>query len=342
MKPISFLQSLLLVHAALAAPASPNIRPLRSNIGIPRADPGLDNSSSHPSSYQTQSFILPGTRQLSGTSSRRGLSTRQLKLLRDLNLNHISDKELRKIIRWLNEKWPAADDLIQSVQELVDIGYPDQSSFSSLPEPYSTIHDKPLLLPTTFLTYQGNRFRDGPSPTSSSQVALTPAGFTKEPLTHFPTSTVPELKTPIISNILALATSNIASSSSSSSLPTPYLATSPEATMTATASTPDNNLFTILKTMDSINELIIWVSERPVWAVAFVVCALVLLFLLSIVIVEVGDFACAFVSTRLASWGWRRRRPVIHLSGPERRLIAVPTADSDDEKRAEMDYGTCD
>ncbi|EEQ91099.1 uncharacterized protein BDCG_06219 [Blastomyces dermatitidis ER-3] len=336
MKPISLLQSLLLVHAALAAPASPNIRPRRSSIGIPRADTDLDNSSSHTSSYQTQSVVLTGSRQLSITSSQRALSTRQLKLLRDLNLNHISDKELRKIILWLNEKWPAADGLIQSIQELIDIGYPDQSSSLS-PEPYSTIHDKPL--PTTSLTYQAHRFGDSASPTSSSQVTLTSAGFTKESLTHFPISAVSDIKPPIISNIPALAISSIASSSS---LPTLYLATSPQATMTATANNHDTNLFTVLKMMDTIDELIIWVSERPAWVATFIVCALVLLFLISIVIVEGADFAYAFVSTRLASWGWRRRRPAIHLSGPERRLITAPTADSDGEKREEMNYGTCD
>ncbi|PGG96846.1 hypothetical protein GX51_07626 [Blastomyces parvus] len=335
MKLISLLQSLLLVHAALSAPASPNIRPPLSNIGIPRAETNPDKSSSHTSSYQTQSYILTGNRQLGGTSSRRVLSTRQLKLLRDLNLNHISDKKLRKIILWLNEKWPAADDLIQSIQELVDIRYPDQSS-SLLPEPYSTIHDKPS--PTASLTYQGDRIGNGPSPTSSSQVALTSAGFTKESVTPVSTSTEPELKSPIISNIPALAMSTIASTS----LPAPPVSTSPHATMIMTASAHDNNLFAILKSMDSIDELIIWLSERPVWAVGFVVCALVFLFLLSIVIVEVGDFVCTFVSARLVSWWWRRQRPAIHLSGPERQLIADPTAGSDDEKRAEMNYGTCD
>ncbi|OJD20983.1 hypothetical protein ACJ73_07678 [Blastomyces percursus] len=304
MKPISLLRPLLLVNTTLAAPASPNIRSLRSSIGISKTDTDLDNLFSHTSSYQTQSFILTGSRQVTGTYS-RGLSTRQ------------------------------------SIQELVDIGYPDKSS-SLLPEPYPTIQDKPL--PTTSRTHQGRQFGSSAGPTSSSYVSLTSAGFTKEFLAHLPISTVPGMKSRIISNIPALTTSNIASSSSSlsSSLPTPYLATLPRATMTATASTHDNNLFTMLKTMDSIDEFIIWVSDRRAWAVAFVICALVLLFLVSIVIVEVGDFACAFVSARLASWGWRRRRPVIHLSGPERRLIAVPTAESDSEKRAEINYGTCD
>ncbi|PGH29859.1 hypothetical protein GX50_07378 [[Emmonsia] crescens] len=341
MKPVVLLHSLLLVHACLCAPASQNIRSLLSRVSTSGADVDLDNSSP-TSSYQTTLLFSTGNRPLRSNSSPR---TRQHKLLGDLDLNHISDKELRKIILWLTEQWPTAEDLIQSIQELVDIGHSGPLSSVLLPEPPLILYEKPL--PTIFLTRLGNQIGREPAPTPSSQITLTSPEVAKEALIHLPISTLPELEPPFISNNPTHPTPSIASSS-----PTPYFSTLPPATTTRTtttttvAITSDNNLFAMLQTMDSIDELIIWASERPPYAVALGIYVMVLLLLISIVIVEVTDFIWTLVRTKLPSWrpnfswSWGRRR-VIHLSGPERRLIAVPIADND-EKQTEMNYGTCD
>ncbi|QSS64064.1 hypothetical protein I7I51_01126 [Histoplasma capsulatum] len=86
--------------------------------------------------------------------------------------------------------------------------------------------------------------------------------------------------------------------------------------------------------MDTIDELIIWTAERPFWAALFSIYALVLLFLISVVIVEVGDFVWALISMKIPSW-----RRVI-LSGPERRLVAVPAAEKDEKRMGRKELET--
>ncbi|KKZ60431.1 hypothetical protein EMCG_00717 [[Emmonsia] crescens] len=241
---------------------------------------------------------------------------------------------------------PTAKDLIRSIQELVDIGHSGPLSSVLLPEPSLILYEK--LPPTLFHTRLGNQIGHKLAPTPSSPITLTSPEVAKEALIHLPISTLPELESPFISNNPTHATPSIASS-----FHIPYFSTLPPATTTTTmttttmAITSNNNLFTILQTMDSIDELIIWASERPLsYAVALVIYVLVLLFLISMLIVEVTDFIWALVRTKLPSWRpncsltWGRRR-VIHLSGPERRLIAVPIVDND-EKHTEMNYATCD
>ncbi|EER45739.1 predicted protein [Histoplasma capsulatum var. duboisii H88] len=316
MKPIALLQSMFLVHA-LCAPA------LLSKIVLSGADTDLDKSSSSTLPYQTTVYSSTGERQPRRNSSGQNLSTRQLKLLRDLSLNHISYQELQEIISWLNDKWPAADDLIQSIQQLVDIGLSDSRS-SPLPDPPSDTHDKPL--PTAVLMYLGNQVGHKQSTAPNSRTTLNPAEFAEERLTHASISAsleiiYPPQETSIISSLLTI----------------PFSASQPAAAAAAAATTAtnsDKSLFATLKAMDIIDELIIWTAERPFWAALFSIYALVLLFLISVVIVEVGDFVWALISTKIPSW-----RRVI-LSGPERRLVAVPAAEND-EKRMGVNYGSC-
>lgn len=314
MNPIALLQSMFLVHA-ICAPA------LLSKIALSGADTDLDKSSSSTLPYQTTVYSSTGERQPRRNSSRQNLSTRQLKLLRDLSLNLISYQELQEIISWLNEKWPAADDLIQSIQQLVDIGLSGSRS-SPLPDPPSDTHDKPL--PTAVLMYLGNQVGHKQSTAPNSRTTLNTAEFAEELLTHAPIRASLEIISPPQETSIT-----------SSLLTIPFSASQPTAAAAATTATnSDKSLFATLKAMDTIDELIIWTAERPFWAALFSIYALVLLFLISVVIVEVGDFVWALISMKIPSW-----RRVI-LSGPERRLVAVPAAEKD-EKRMGVNYGSC-
>ncbi|PGH12656.1 hypothetical protein AJ79_04154 [Helicocarpus griseus UAMH5409] len=321
MKPLLavLLPPLLLVHSTLCAPVS-SAPSLLSRTNILEAESDQDSFVIPPyQSEQSEAFTL-GERPLSSNSPQHGPSTRQLKLLRHLDLNYVSPKELRGIAVWLRQKWPSSKDLIHSIQELLDI---EKSDF----KPSSTQYEKPL--PSTFLMQLGDIAG------SRTNKFNFPGEYSlQEPLRQ---------KLPKLPNLPVgvLAHFDIKSSPLNPSDPT-STTSSPSGSPSKPTSSPTvetTDLFTMVCTMDILDALIIWTSGRPVWTALLAITALIFLFLLSVLIVEVYDFVWTFAIARFSVRcpNCSRRRGV-RLTGPERQLVAVPMDEDEDEdeERKEM------
>ncbi|ODH48694.1 hypothetical protein GX48_05234 [Paracoccidioides brasiliensis] len=282
---------------------------LLSRIDTSDAAPGQDVFAL-TSPYELESLRTEG-RRLSSLSTQESLDTRRLQQLRDLNFSRISLKELRKI-------------------ELANIEAPKTNLLSSLSTQSSTLPEKPL--PSTFLMQLEDKIEtslltSGPRIRNHASEALRQDFLTLDIQS--------QLEPAFISNNLQ----GIVPRAASSATTTNYITLAPSL-LSGTTTAAVTDVF-ISWTIDGIDALIRSTSGRPIWTTFLIITTLAILFLISVLIVEVTDFLWTFARSGL-SWlrsncSWWRRQRAIRLSGAERRLIAVPTADSD-EKRVGKSY----
>ncbi|EEH41925.2 hypothetical protein PAAG_03846 [Paracoccidioides lutzii Pb01] len=332
MRPIALLlPSLILLQFTLCATALPFAQSLLSRIDTSDAAPGQDVFAL-TSPYELESLTTEG-RRLSSLSTQESLDTRRLQQLRDLYFSRISLKEVRKIILWLQEIWLSTDGLIQCLQELAHIGTPNTNLLSSLSTQSSTLPEKPL--PSTFLMQLEDKIEPALL-TSGLKIRNHDAETLSQDFLTFPKADIQsQLEPAFISNNLQSTVPRAASSVTTTNYKT--LAPSLISGTTAAAVTD----VSISWTIDGIDALIRSTFGRPIWTTFLVITTLAILFLISVLIVEVTGFLWTFARSGL-SWlrsncSWWRWQRAIRLSGAERRLIAVPATDSD-EKRVENSY----
>ncbi|KAK2805613.1 hypothetical protein FQN50_006128 [Emmonsiellopsis sp. PD_5] len=283
-----FLPSLIfLSSSSLGAPfliSDPSV----VNIRVTVADQDKGSSLFSPPS---QSLVT----RASHHSFRQSPITHQLELLKDIDLNYTSKKELRKILLWLQEHWPSAEDLIHSIQVLIDTPLPSSDI------PSTTTYDEPL--PTTLLMQLEDQ-----SPDFISHYRPDP------------------MSTPVYSKSFKPPIGVLLGSGRDiylSQRPNPDLSSDPPLDIFSDPSEKPN-LFSILCAMDTV-ALVDWASGRPACTALLVIAALAVLFLISVLIVEASDLLWKGVIWCTRSWR------SVRLSGPEKRLIAAHEEESRDD-----------
>ncbi|ODH13282.1 hypothetical protein ACO22_07415 [Paracoccidioides brasiliensis] len=275
----------------------------------------------------SQGGVLPG-RMVSLKPPIPNVSATQLLLFnlvfRDLELTNAADTLLPTM------HYLTSGGIGRSRSELADIEAPKTNLLSSLSTQSSTLPEKPL--PSTFLMQLEDKIEtslltSGPRIRNHASEALRQDFLTLDIQS--------QLEPAFISNNLQ----GIVPRAASSATTTNYITLAPSL-LSGTTTAAVTDVF-ISWTIDGIDALIRSTSGRPIWTTFLIITTLAILFLISVLIVEVTDFLWTFARSGL-SWlrsncSWWRRQRAIRLSGAERRLIAVPTADSD-EKRVGKSY----
>ncbi|KAK2775258.1 hypothetical protein FQN52_004041 [Onygenales sp. PD_12] len=291
------LPSLIFLSSSSLGAPFPISDPSVVNIGVTVADQDKGSSLFSPPS---QSPITRGSHRGSH-SFRQSPITRQLDLLKDIDLNYTSKKELRKIFLWLQENWPSAEDLIHSIQALIDTPPPPSSELES-DIPSTTTYDEPL--PTTLLMQLEDQAGSLDSISYYRPDPVSTPGFSKS------------FKPPI--GVLLGSGRDIYLSQR----PNPDLSSDPTSVFSDPSEKP--NLFSILCAMDSV-ALVDWATGSAACTALLVIAALAVLFLISVLIVEAWNLLWKGVIWCTRSWR------SVRLSGPEKRLIAAHDEDSGDD-----------
>ncbi|PGH00657.1 hypothetical protein AJ80_09148 [Polytolypa hystricis UAMH7299] len=203
------------------------------------------------------------------------------------------DSTSHRIMKWASSWLPAAE------KSRDPLGHGFLEAEASMPTPGFPPLDAPT--PTASLLAVAEHGNPVPTPPLDAQERVS------RHMSFFPASTG--------NNGYTISHSNTAGQSSSTvpeDLPYPFGSTSPTASSGTTTTTPSPPI--------DIASFILWSSKRPFWATILVLTTLIILFVISVVIVEVSEAIWGVIRTLKCLCG---NSHAIRLSGPERRLIAV-------------------